>query len=120
MAIDDPAHIRHIPSRRLFAENVQASVEAGDCGIRVQIIGQADEQHVEGLGFEKAIVGRVVADAVFERPLAAKHAIADGNRAHVVPRVDHLAAAFADDAVAGDADAQGFAHVSAPSGEGVR
>ena len=62
----------------------------------------------------------VVSDAVLEDVLAFKSAIADGHRLECVVGVDEGAAALADDAVAGNADAQPGGHSAASPDCGVR
>ena len=79
LAGDDPDHVGDVPSGRLFAEHVQAAFEPGDGDLGVDVVGQADEQHVQVLIQDPLVMG-VVAHPVVERPFPVQAAVAHGHR----------------------------------------
>jgi len=118
--LDDPADIAHVPSRRLLAEHVHAALQTGDRRLGRQIVRQTDDQRVQIL-LEQAAIVIVEPHTVVEGSLLRQHAVTDGNCAESRMGVDDCAAAFADHPVAGDADLQLAGHQAVPaSGDGVR
>jgi hypothetical protein len=117
---DDARDVGEIAARGFFAENVQAAVETGDRHFGRDVVSQAHEKNIERLVKQPAVMTEVT-HAIRERTFVGKGAVAHGNGFEEPGLINKMAPSFPDDAVAGDADAEGGrGHVVARSGAGVR
>src|ERR1700684_967403 len=87
----------------LFTENVQAILQPGDRHFRSDVIGQADEQYIQVLCQQTAIVA-IVPDAIRQRTFVGKIPVAYRHHPHAAIAADAVFAARADDTKPGDAD----------------
>ena len=103
----DVFDILHISPRRLFTENVQLFFQAGDRHLRGKVVGQADEQNIQGFLQELQIM-RVASHAIEHGGSFLEVLIAYGNRLQIGVFVNEHPSALSDDAVTGNADPEFF------------
>src|SRR3990172_9235681 len=99
----DPHDIFDTAPRRLFAKDVQTGFNTRDRYFSRDVIGQADNKHIQFFRKQTPVVS-IVASPVSECPFAVKSTVAYRRHAQMLVAIDAVLAASADDAKPGDPD----------------